>query len=388
MSAWNSRSLKEAPRWKRCWPAIVLLLVVAAGATVRPAWSQPAQQAATGGVVSADTMHWMRRWQQAAANHPYAGTITIMHENGTSRSARVWHAVQGAKQIDRMETLSRNPRTIMRSGNEMFVWEGEGEGRRLLAMHDRPLAGSPFSGVEWLSQPQQREIARHYRAVSLGQQRVANYQADVVGFVPSDNLRAPYRFWIEQKNGLLLKWQMLELDHAPPYRWEQARVLREIAFADVQIPAPVDYAAMQAMLERPIGEWRASGRRLPPTVSLSEQGWAWRKPLPGYVVQHCYRRNIAGIRQGRRQPVQQPQETAGVAGEQQVLHCVLTDGLSRFSLFIGPRIPDRPSGPPRRSVETIARMASRMYANAYQLTAIGAVPQAALQQAVDALYRP
>ena len=387
MSAWNSRSLEEAPRWKRCRPVIVLLLV-AAGAMVRPAWSRPAQQAATGDVVSADAMHWMQRWQQAAAKHPYAGTLTIMHEHGTSRSARVWHAVQGAKQIDRMETLSGKPRTIMRSGNEMFVWDGEGKGVRLLAMHDMPLVGSPFSGVERLSHSQQREIARHYRAASLGQQRVANYQADVVGFVPSDNLRAPYRFWIEQKTGLLLKWQMLELDHAPPYRWEQARVLREIAFSDVQIPAPVDYAAMQAMLERPTGEWRASRGRLLPTTSLGQQGWAWRKPLPGYVVQQCYQRNIAGMRQGRRQSVQEPQETAGAAGEQQVLHCVLTDGLSRFSLFIGLRMPNRPSGPPRRSGETIVRMASRMYDNAYQLTAIGAVPQAALQQAVDALYRP
>lgn len=367
------------------------LLLAAAGAMIRPAWSQPAQQATAGDTDSANAMHWMQRWQQAGANHSYAGTVIVMRERGALRSARVWHAVQGVKQIDRMETLSGKARTIMRSGNEVSVWEGEGKDRRLLAMRDGAQGGSPFSGIERLSQSQQREIARYYRAVSLGQQRVANHQADIVGFMPADNLRAPYRFWTEQKTGLLLKWQMLEMDSAPPYRWEQARVLREIAFSDVQIPASVDYAAMQAMLERPTGEGRPgpSGSRLPPSTSLSEQGWAWRKPLPGYVVQQCYWRDIAGMRQGRRQPVRQPQETAaGVAVEQRVLHCVLTDGLSRFSLFIGPRMPDRPSGPSRRSGEAVVRMASRVHANAYQLTAIGAVPQAALQQAVDALYRP
>lgn len=367
---------------------MVLPLVAAGGVMVRPAWGQQMQQVAAGSAVPANAMHWMQRWQQAVANHSYTGTVTVMRERGSLHSARVWHAAQGVKQIDRMEMLSGAPRTFMRSGNEVSAWEGEGKDRRLLAMRDGAHGGSPFFGIERLSQPQQREIARHYRAVFLGQQRVANYQADVVGFVPSDNLRAPYRFWTEQKTGLLLKWQMLEMDSAPPYRWEQAGVLREIAFSDVQVPAPVDYAAMQAMLERSTGERRPSGRHLPPVTSLSEQGWAWRKPLPGYVVQQCYWRNIAGMRQGGRQPVQQPQETADVAGEQRVLHCVLTDGLSRFSLFIGPRVPDHPSGPPRRSAETMARMASRMYANTYQLTAIGAVPQAALQQAVDSLYRP
>ena len=180
---------------------MVLPLVAAGGVMVRPAWGQQMQQVAAGSAVPANAMHWMQRWQQAVANHSYTGTVTVMRERGSLHSARVWHAAQGVKQIDRMEMLSGAPRTFMRSGNEVSAWEGEGKDRRLLAMRDGAHGGSPFFGIERLSQPQQREIARHYRAVFLGQQRVANYQADVVGFVPSDNLRVPYRFWTEQKTG-------------------------------------------------------------------------------------------------------------------------------------------------------------------------------------------
>ena len=45
----------------------------------------------------------------------------------------------------------------------------------------------------------------------------------------------------------------------------------------------------------------------------------------------------------------------------------------------------RPPHPPR---EGGMRMARRQYADSHSITAVGAVPQLALQQAVDALYRP
>ena len=128
---------------------------------VRPAWGQQMQQVAAGSAVPANAMHWMQRWQQAVANHSYTGTVTVMRERGSLHSARVWHAAQGVKQIDRMEMLSGAPRTFMRSGNEVSAWEGEGKDQRLLAMRDGAHGGSPFFGIERLSQPQQREIARH-----------------------------------------------------------------------------------------------------------------------------------------------------------------------------------------------------------------------------------
>ena len=112
----------------------------------------------------------------------------------------------------------------------------------------------------------------------------------------------------------------------------------------------------------------------------------WRQTLPGYVVKPCYWRDLAGMRQRGRPPA--PVAPLPDAAGQRVLQCLVTDGLSRFSVFIGPYQASQPASPQGRPVEGSMRVASRSYGSAYQLTAVGAVPQAALQQAVDALYRP
>ena len=391
----------------------VLALTLATCAGVNSAWSQPAQPSAArqtaGQAAASDPVYWFQRWHHAATQYPYMGTVTVTQAHEQPRSARVWHGVRkGQPHMDRIDMLSDDaPRTVLRRGRDMAVqWHEKGRHRH--AMHEAPPVGMPFLLSEQMEQAQLRQIAQYYRVVPLGRQRVANYQAEAIGFLPADNLRMPYRFWTEQQTGLLLKWQMLDMQRADKPAWDKARVLQEIAFADVQIPAPVDYAMLQNLMQ----EIAASqeGRRPPkspstpaapgshrlPTTSLQEQGWVWRKPLPGYTVKQCYWRRLGGgpRKEPRKEgpppaPAEQPVANKNAA-QPRLLQCLVTDGLSHFSVFIGPQLPPPPAHAPKRMQEEGAgvRMASRMYANSHKITAVGAVPQAALQHAVEALYRP
>lgn len=379
-------------------------------------------------------LYWLERWHGAVVQHPYVGTVTAVQAQGRPRSARVWHGVRGGQQIDRIDMLpeGRPHRTLVRSGQHVAVWDvgpeghpgadpGPNAGRpqhrkgpRHHVAHDMPQVGAPFSPAGHMDAAQLRQAAQYYRVVPLGQQQVARYVADAIGFLPVDDLRAPYRFWTEPQTGLLLKWQMLELSGRDAQAWSQARVLREMAFEDVQVPAPVDFAMLHSLLHAsPVGPGQGGGPRgqpfkqgqqprtsppRSPTSSLHAQGWAWRRPLPGYVVTPCHWRDLAGSQRGagggpRAASVASAALVVGPDARlhQPVLHCLVTDGLSRFSLFIGPQVPVPPQT--ERGAHGPAwgggvRMARRVYGNTYLITAVGAVPQTALQQAVDALYRP
>ena len=401
----------KAPRQ---WLAVSALLLAGCG-VAGTVWGQQAGQGvANQSPAAANPMYWLQRCHNAVTRHPYMGTVTVTQERGRSRSARVWHGVRDGQQpIDRIDMLlpDGNSRTLLHRGRDMVMLREEKDGQRHRAGREIPWGGGPFTMAEQMDHALLRQSVRYYRVVPLGQQRVASYQTDAIGFMPTDKLRASYRFWTEQQTGLLLKWQMLEMDAADAQAWDKAKVLREITFSDVQVPAPVDYAMLQGMLnERLAGQGKKQGRPVPPhrlsETSLQAQGWAWRQPLPGYVVKQCYWRKLDGMSRGAPRPhsaeAAQRSQRADVTGTaaQQLLHCLVTDGLSRFSVFIGPKIQSaqmgvqmppspahgiRPPHPPR---EGGMRMARRQYADSHSITAVGAVPQLALQQAVDALYRP
>ena len=336
---------------------------------------QPAQAANEQAVASRSAQQWLQRWQQAARQQSYAGTLALSGERGNLRSARVWHAVRDGRQIERVDNLSGTPRSIFRTDYAVHIFLRDRKEVRIRT--NMPRQTTLFPGMMPLAENQLAEAARHYRASSLGQERVANHLADVVAFVPVDGLRYAYRFWSDQKTGLLLKWQMLPAGAQP----EQAEVLREVAFSDLQIQAPLSYALLEGMMKETAG-YRVQQAALR-TTSLQQQGWSLRKPLPGYFVTHCYARRAGGLG-----PVvdADPAARSGAASNQTaatVTQCVLSDGLSSISLFMWE---GAAAGPPAVHSKGATSIRSQAIAG-QQVTAVGEVPPAALQQLLDNLQR-
>jgi len=326
------------------------------------AWSAQADAAQ-----DRSSLQWLQRWQQAAASNSFAGTMAVSGPNGNLRSARVWHAVQGGRQIERVDNLAGHSRSMFRtdSGSRVFLHD-----QKLVRVQSNlPRGGMMFPGMQPLPAAQQAQGAARYQARQLGQERVANHTADIVGFLPQDGLRHGFRFWSEQKSGLLLKWQLLELP-AGATDFQRARMLREVAFSDLQIQAPLQYATLQQMMEQTTG-YRVEQQVLQ-TTTPQQQGWSLRS-LPGYAITHCY----------LRPPLRdkgQPQ--AGLGGK--VTQCVLSDGLSSISLFLQAAEVGKGQQPAARGA---TRFVSRSYPGGQLATAIGEVPAAALQALLDGLAR-
>ncbi|MDO5653836.1 MAG: MucB/RseB C-terminal domain-containing protein [Brachymonas sp.] len=385
------------------------------------AWSAAHAQPAKAAGQATSSLEWLQRWQQASSNHAYAGTVTIVAQTGASYSARIWHATRNGQQIDRIEMLSGPPRTIVRSGRAVTTLFSADKRARVL--HDAPQLSHLFPGIDVLQAGQLRDTASQYQASRTGRERMANYMADVVVFQPRDGWRHAYRFWSEEKTGVLLKWQMLEV---AGNGLVGARVLREAGFTDVQIPAVVEFDALQALLNNRRG-YAAVEHRLQ-RLTLQSQGWAWRKPLPGYVVTGCYQRGSRGAGHGGPGPhrgdmagrgagegpprrgrgagrgrgngpgagADRGSEMGPGAGMRQrrfaggsAVQCLVTDGLGSVSLFIE-KPPQTGADKPADQVleQGTVRMRSRWYDGTYRITAVGAVPAAALQGLLDNLHRP
>ena len=345
--------------------------------SVLPAVSglQRVQAAPAQAVAERSAQQWLQRWQQASRQQSYAGTLAMSGERGNLRSARVWHAVRDGRQIERVDNLSGSPRSIFRTEHAVHVFLRDKKELRIRT--NMPRQATLFPGMMPLPGQLQAEAARYYRASHLGQERVANHVADVVAFAPVDGLRYAYRFWSDQKTGLLLKWQMLSSGATSA----QADVLREVAFSDLQIQAPLSYALLEGMMKETSG-YRVQQTALRATT-LQQQGWAWRKPLAGYFVTHCYLRPPESL-SGRAPsgPAPRGSAPANVAASP-VTHCVLSDGLSSISLFFRPA-----SAEGAHAVRSKGATSIRSQGIAgQQVTAVGEVPPAALQQLLDSLQR-
>lgn len=353
--------------------ATTSLLAVAMQGPVQAAPSVPS--APPSAVAGFTSQQWLQRWQQASARESYAGTLALSGERGNLRSARVWHAVRDGRQIERVDNLAGAPRSIFRTDQAVHVFLRE---QKLLRIRtNMPRQALLFPGMVPLPAAQQADAARYYRAAYQGQERVANHLADIVQFAPVDGLRYAYRFWSEQKTGLLLKWQMLQ----PGTTSREMAVLREVAFSDLQIQAPLSYPLIEGMMKETAGyQVRQTALRL---TSLQQQGWAWRKAPTGYFVTHCYLRSAAGMAQGAEGEARAGLAASAAEHSADVTQCVLSDGLSSISLFLR----DAPGSAVQGQRSRGATQIRSQSIEGYGVTAVGEVPLAALQQVLDGLQR-
>lgn len=391
--------LRRVVRW--CSASVFAAIVAAIGvASTAVAMAQTAAATPAGATRPTTALQWMQRWQQASATHAYAGTLALSGERGNLRSARLWHAARNGRQIERVDNLAGPPRSLYRTDQGMVVFNHPQQIVRI--QNNMPRFVTLFPGLAPLQGSQQAEALKYYQVQDLGQERAANQVADVTGFVPADGLRHAYRFWSEQQTGVLLKWQLLELP-AGSKRLQDARMLREVAFSDVQIPAPITYVSLEQMMGDTKG-YAVDRRDLKP-VTLQQQGWGWRQPLPGYFVSHCYlrphlgrdgpgsegagpdaeRRRSPGHEAGKPPLSSAPDARDGPPHAANVTQCLMTDGLSGISLFMEPADKSSMHGPGPR-MRDATRILSRSYGN-YRATVVGEVPAAMLQQVLDSLYR-
>jgi sigma-E factor negative regulatory protein RseB len=236
---------------------------------------------------------WLARMQDASLKRSYTGIFVVSSSNGSMASARIWHACDGQRQVERIDTLSGEKRSTFRRDDEVLTFLPE---TRTVRSERREALGL----FPELARPDDSAIPDFYTARRVGSDRVAGFDADIVQVLPKDGLRFGYRIWSEKKSGLVVKLQTLD---------EQGRVLEQAAFSELQLDAPVRMDKLTHMMAVPEG-WRVEKADAAKTTPAAE-GWGLKQPVPGFRSMSTYKRPAEGV-----------------------LQWIFSDGLASVSVFV------------------------------------------------------
>jgi sigma-E factor negative regulatory protein RseB len=283
-------SLRVAHGVLALWTAAALALAATQAAAAPPRLADPRPG---DGRTERTVSEWLARMHEASKQRNYVGTFVVSSSNGAMSSARIWHACDGNRQVDRIESLSGERRSTFRRDDEVLTFLPETKTVR----SERRESLGVFPELAKLDET---AIPDFYTARRLGSERVAGFDADIVQVLPKDALRFGYRIWSEKKSGLLVKLQTLD---------DGGRVLEQAAFSELQLDAPVRMHQLAQMMAVPEG-WRVEKAQAVKTTAAAE-GWALKTPVAGFRPMSCYTRPTEGV-----------------------LQWIFSDGLASVSIFI------------------------------------------------------
>lgn len=288
VSAFNS--LRLAHGVLAFWAATALSL---SGSQALAGPSRVADAHPGGGRAERTVNEWLVRMHDASRRRNYLGTFVVSSNTGAMSSARIWHACDGRRQVERIENLSGAPRSTFRRDDQVLTFLPESHTVRT----EKREAYGLFTE---LLKPDETSIADIYTAHRVGSDRVAGFEADIVQVLPKDSLRFGYRIWSEKKSGLVVKLQTLDTD---------GKVLEQAAFSELQLDAPVRMDRLLQMMAVPDG-WHVEKPDAVKTTAAAE-GWGLKAPVAGFRAMDFYKRPAEGV-----------------------LQWIFSDGLASVSVFV------------------------------------------------------
>jgi len=331
--------------WRR-WVAAALTAV--ATGTLAPAWAEGPAGAPQAPVRSIND--WLTRMHEASRMRAYTGTLVVTA--GASMSAsKIWHVCDGTRQMERVDTLTGEPRTTLRRDNEVITFIPES---RTAVVEKRESLGL---FPDMLRTPENL-IPGFYSVRELGHQRIAGHLADMVEILPKDDLRFGYRIWSERGTGLVVKLQTLG---------PQGSVLEQVAFTELQLDAPVSMDKLAASMKDTRG-YEVVRPALKKTTPEA-QGWRLKEPVPGFSSMSCHVRETEAFAKGGTAPMQ----------------WVFSDGLASVSLFVEPYDPRQHLQEKAATMGATQSVSRRV--GEYWVTALGEVPRATLKRFTRSLER-
>jgi sigma-E factor negative regulatory protein RseB len=272
------------------WAATAMGLAAAQAA---PAAGRAPQARPGNGLAERSVSDWLLRMHEASRRRSYIGTFVVSSNTGALSAARVWHACDGQRQVERVESLTGAPRSTFRRDDEVVTFLPQThtvrtEKRESLGLFPEVLT------------PGANAIPDFYTAHRVGSDRVAGFEADIVQVLPKDGLRFGYRIWSEKQSGLVVKLQTLDAG---------GKVLEQAAFSELQLDAPVRMDRLAQMMAVPVG-WQVEKSEAVRTTPEAE-GWQLHAPVAGFHPVNCYKRPDEGV-----------------------LQWIFSDGLASVSLFV------------------------------------------------------
>ena len=298
----------------------------------------------------AEALHWLERINTAANRRSYRGTMVVT-ANGTLSSSRVAHVCVGDQFVERVEALDGRQHRIYRHNEVVHtVWPQE----RVVVVEKGGGAAALALSTRRVVEPRALDS---YTVRRQGTRRVAGRTAQVLLLEPRDDLRLAQRLWADDDTGLLLRTDLLGPSGA---------VLESAAFGAIEFGLRIKPEVLLQGMTPPGFRVEAAPDAF---VDMHAEGWALRDEVPGFRLIGCLKRPLADV---------------GESGDD-LLQAVFSDGLTFVSIFIEPFDPERHSQ--ALAAEMGATRTLMRREGAYWITAVGDVPQRALEAFLRALER-
>lgn len=331
---------------RRFWRRLVLPLLAGAVGTLAQAQT-PAAASPSAEAQKRTLTEWLTRIHDASRQRAYVGTF-VVSAGGEMSTSRIWHVCDGQQQMERIDTLTGEPRITLRRNSDVITFAPESK----RAWVDKRDSLGLFP--ELLRTPRNL-IPEFYSHRETGVDRVAGHKTHVLEIVPRDALRFGYRIWSEQGTGLVVKLQTLDA---------KGQVLEQLAFSDLELDAPVSMGKLSQLMRNTRG-YEVYQPRLRKTTAEAE-GWRLSEPVPGFQSMSCHVRES---------------ET----GSDAPMHWVFSDGLASVSLFVQAHDPARHTRE-NSMVSGATHSISRKLGD-HWVTVMGEVPTPTLEQFVRVLER-
>lgn len=317
-----------------------------------------AQSALTSGdplVEARETRAWLLRIQEAANKRNFVGTV-VVSAGGTVASTRIAHYGEGRDQLERIDSLDGQLRSIFRHNDVVHtVWP-----QRRIAVVEQRGQMSSFPG---LLQAGSERVQEFYDLKPVALERVAGHEANVLLLRPRDKVRFGYRLWAEKNTGLLLRAEILS---------ERGEILESSAFSEVSIGVK----AQPEIVTQPVKKLEGFKLLRPQQVVTKPEGEGWmlKVSVPGFQLVSCVKRQF-----------ESHAKAGGAAPGQQTLQAIYSDGLTYVSIFIEPYSAERHMRPVATSLGATQTMMRRD--GDWWITVMGDVPVATLRQFASGLER-
>ena len=284
---------------------------------------------------------WLDSMFRSLQSLDYDGTFVYYHD-GKLEAMRILHQASAGGEKERLMSLTGSAREVLR--DDKVVTCIMPDNKSVMVGQSRPR--QPFPVV-----PEDLEsLSPYYTLQDAGEDRIAGLMARVIDIKPCDEYRYGYRFWIDTKNYMLLKYELSGVD---------GKAIEQVMFTGLRVGERIPAAALEPSLTGEGYNWyRQEGGGENPAISAGQPEWTVKQLPAGFRMTNYQRKRV---RQG------------GEHAE----HMVFSDGLATVSVYVEKLVPDS---------KVFTGLSSMGAMNAFgtvrddhQITVVGEVPAATVQ---------
>ncbi len=295
-----------------------------------------------------DARHLINSMSRASKELNYDG-IFVYRRGNQMDTLRLIHKYDERGERERMVSLTGAAREVIRDGESVTCIFPDSQAVMVERGHPKKFLAAQ------LPEPIET-IAGYYNFSIAGRDRVAGRPAWIVNIVPRDDYRFGYQLWIDEETNLLVKSELKDGSGWP---------VEQILFTQLTVLPEISDELLKPAISGQDYTWYNSTAETQP---ITETGNEWRvNTLPdGFSKSEHEKRSMS-------------------AGSAPVEHMVYTDGLAMVSVFVE-KIDHEPGRLKKASriggVNTYA-----VYADGYQVTAVGEVPQKTVRLIASSVIR-